>query len=188
MSKLRGIVPVPRRARNVKTFVPAQIEFAYDGDSAEDTAVSFAEAQTVLFAEDDDNDAFFLERAFKQANIANPLHRAVDGEEAIAYLAGEGKYADREKYPLPCLTMLDLKMPRKNGFDVLQWLRAQPGLKRMPVVVLTSSKEDPDINRAYDLGANTYVVKPVQFDGLAEMIKALAFYWLILAEKPSCAP
>lgn len=150
--------------------------------------MNYAEVQTVLFAEDDDNDAFFLERAFKQAKIANPLQRACDGEEAIAYLSGLGKYADRAQYPIPCLLMLDLKMPRKNGFDVLQWLRVQPGLKRMPVVVLTSSKEDPDINRAYDLGANTYVVKPVQFEGLADMIKTLTFYWLILAETPTLQP
>lgn len=143
---------------------------------------------TVLLAEDDDNDVFFLERAFKQAQIANPLVRAKDGEEAIAYLQGKGAYADREKHPLPQLMLLDLKMPRKNGFEVITWVRSQPGLKRLPIVVLTSSKEDPDVNRAYEIGANTYLVKPVKFEGLVEMMQALNMYWLLLAEKPTCAP
>src|SRR3954452_13035015 len=143
---------------------------------------------SILMAEDDKNDVFFLERAFKQAQIANPVNRVRDGEEAIAYLKGEGIYADREKYPLPYLMLLDLKMPRKNGFEVIQWVREQPGLKRLPLVILTSSKEDPDINRAYELGANTYLVKPVKFEGLVEMMKALNLYWLILAEKPDCTP
>jgi CheY-like chemotaxis protein len=138
----------------------------------------------ILMAEDDENDVFFLERAFKQAQIVNPVNRVKDGEEAIAYLAGEGIYTDRGKYPLPYLMLLDLKMPRKGGFEVIQWVREQPGLKRLPLVVLTSSKEDPDINRAYELGANTYLVKPVKFEGLVEMMKTLNLYWLILAEKP----
>ncbi|MDB6108729.1 MAG: two-component system response regulator [Pedosphaera sp.] len=139
---------------------------------------------TILMAEDDENDVFFLERAFKQAQIANPVIRVKDGEEAVAYLKGEGAYADREKFPLPYLMLLDLKMPRRNGFEVIQWVREQPGLKRLPLVILTSSKEDPDINRGYELGANTYLVKPVKFEGLVEMMKALNLYWLILAEKP----
>lgn len=142
-------------------------------------------AYSILLAEDDDNDVFFLERAFKQSQIANPLHRARDGEDAISYLRGDVPFNDREKYPLPGLMLLDLKMPRKNGFDVIAWIRQQPGLKRLPIVVLTSSKEDPDINRAYELGANTYLVKPVKFDGLVEMMKALKFYWVMLAEKPN---
>src|SRR5712691_4752034 len=100
---------------------------------------------SILMAEDDENDVFFLERAFKQAQIANPVNRVKDGEDAIAYLQGEGVYADRNKFPLPYLMLLDLKMPRKNGFEVIQWVRAQPGLKRLPLVILTSSKEDPDI-------------------------------------------
>jgi CheY-like chemotaxis protein len=142
---------------------------------------------SVLMVEDDDNDVFFVERAFKQAQVVNPLHRVKDGEEALAYLKGEGRFTNRDQFPLPHLMLLDLKMPRKNGFEVIQWVRAQPGLKRMPLVVLTSSKEDPDVNRAYELGANTYLVKPVKFDGLAEMMKTLNLYWLIMAEKPNLA-
>jgi CheY-like chemotaxis protein len=142
---------------------------------------------SVLMAEDDDNDVFFVERAFKQAQVVNPLHRVKDGEEALAYLKGEGRFSSRDEFPLPHLMLLDLKMPRKNGFEVIQWVRQQPGLRRMPLVVLTSSKEDPDINRAYELGANTYLVKPVKFDGLVDMMKTLNLYWLIMAETPNVA-
>jgi CheY-like chemotaxis protein len=143
---------------------------------------------SILMAEDDENDVFFIERAFKQAQIANPLNRVRDGEEAIAYLKGESAYADRDKFPLPHLVLLDLKMPRKNGFEVIEWVRQQPGLRRLPLVVLTSSKEGPDVNRAYELGANTYLVKPVKFEGLVEMMKTLNLYWLILSEKPDYNP
>jgi len=150
--------------------------------------MSATKVHPLLLAEDDENDLFFMQRAFKQAKIANPLFRVKDGEEAIAYLQGEGGYADRKEFPLPCLILLDLKMPRRNGFEVIAWVRAQPVLKRLPIVVLTSSQQDPDINRAYELGANTYLVKPVKFEGLVEMMKALHLYWLMLAEKPSVEP
>jgi CheY-like chemotaxis protein len=147
--------------------------------------MSVVKVHSILMAEDDDNDVFFMERAFKQSQIVNPVHRVKDGEDAISYLRGDGPYDNREKYPLPQLLLLDLKMPRKNGFEVIAWVREQPGLKRLPIVVLTSSKEDPDINRAYELGANTYLVKPVKFEGLVEMMRALNLYWLLLAEKPN---
>jgi CheY-like chemotaxis protein len=141
-------------------------------------------AQPILLADDDENDVFFMERAFDQAQIPNPVHRVKDGEEAVAYLKGAGKFTDRKKFPLPQFLLLDLKMPRKNGFEVLQWVRQQPGLKRLPIVVLTSSREDPDVNRAYELGANTYLVKPVRPDSLVELVKTITLYWLTLAEKP----
>ncbi|HWF18801.1 MAG TPA: response regulator [Verrucomicrobiae bacterium] len=150
--------------------------------------MSVIKVSLVLVAEDDENDIFFLERAFKQAQVVNPIFRVRDGEDAIAYLRGDDAYADREKHPLPQLMLLDLKMPRKNGFEVISWVRDQPGLKRLPIVVLTSSKEDPDINRSYELGANTYLVKPVKFEGLVDMMRALNLYWLLLAEKPNCVP
>jgi CheY-like chemotaxis protein len=140
---------------------------------------------SILLAEDDENDVFFVERAFKQAQINNPLNRVCDGEDAIAYLKGDGIYAQREKYPLPYLLLADLKMPRKNGFEVIQWVRQQTGLRRLPIVVLTSSREGPDIDRAYELGANTYLVKPVKFEGLLDLMKGLNLYWQILAEKPT---
>jgi len=139
---------------------------------------------TILLVEDDPNDVLLIQRAFRKSDVANPIQVVGDGEEAIAYLSGRGPYADRERYPLPVLLLLDLKLPRKSGFEVLEWLRQQPGLKRLPVAVLTSSAETPDINRAYDLGANSYLVKPVRFEGLLRMVQTLNLYWLIINEKP----
>lgn len=139
---------------------------------------------TILLVEDDSNDVLLIQRAFRKSDVVNPIQVVGDGEEAIAYLSGRGPYADRERYPLPVLLLLDLKLPRKSGFEVLEWLRQQPGLKRLPVAVLTSSAETPDINRAYDLGANSYLVKPVRFEGLLRMVQTLNLYWLIINEKP----
>jgi CheY-like chemotaxis protein len=142
------------------------------------------ERYSILLVEDDPNDIILIKRAFEKASITNPLPVVEDGEEAISYFAGKGPYSDRVKYPLPILLLLDLKLPRKSGHEVLEWLRRQPMLKRLPVVVLTSSQQDSDINRAYDLGANSYLVKPVTFDTLVEMMKTLNFYWLLLNENP----
>jgi len=151
----------------------------------ESNKVNLNREHSILLADDDENDVFFLQRAFTQAQVSPPLHRVHDGEEAIDYLRGEGDFYDRAKYPLPQLMLLDLKMPRKNGFEVLAWVRSQAGLKRLPVIVLSSSNEYPDINRAYDLGANTYLVKPVKFESFLKMMEALKTYWLMLAEKPN---
>jgi CheY-like chemotaxis protein len=140
--------------------------------------------QTILLAEDNATDALMVQRAFKKAHLMNPVQVVDDGDKAVAYLAGEGPYADREKCPLPVLLLLDLKLPRRSGLEVLEWLRKQDGLKRLPVVVLTSSKESSDVNRAYDLGANSYLVKPVDFDALMEMVKTLGLYWVVMNEKP----
>jgi CheY-like chemotaxis protein len=142
------------------------------------------ERYLILLVEDDPNDIILIKRAFEKANITNPLQVVENGEEAISYLTGKGRYGDRVKYPLPMLLLLDLKLPRKSGHEVLEWLRKQPMLKRLTVVVLTSSQQSSDINRAYDLGANSYLVKPVTFNALVEMVKALNFYWVILNEKP----
>lgn len=140
--------------------------------------------KAILLVEDNPDDVLLIRRAFRKAHIVNPLFVVGDGEQAIAYLSGTGPYADRRTYPLPMLILLDLKLPRVSGFEVLAWLRRQPRLKRMPVVVLTSSRESPDINRAYELCANSYLVKPVAFDDLLEMMKTLNLYWLILNEPP----
>ncbi len=147
-----------------------------------------SETNLILLAEDEDNDAFFIARAFQKRQILNPLQRVKDGEEAITYLKGEGKFADRKQFPLPILMVMDLKMPRLSGFEVIAWVRQQPVIKRLPIVVLTSSRENPDINRAYELGANTYLVKPVDFEGLVDMIERLNLFWLITAAKPECSP
>ncbi|TCV87438.1 response regulator [Sulfurirhabdus autotrophica] len=139
---------------------------------------------TLLLVEDDPNDVMLFRRAMDKSKMANPLQLAKDGEEAVAYLSGEGLYADRNTYPLPAIMLLDLKLPRKSGLEVLEWLRDQPGINRLPVVVMTSSKESTDVGRAYDLGANSYLVKPVSFETLLEMVKVLGLYWFILNEKP----
>lgn len=144
-----------------------------------------ASQATILLAEDEVNDVFLMERAFRKAKLLNPLKVVSDGEEAIAYLNGDGRFADRREFPLPILVLLDLKLPRRTGLDVLEWIRSQNStLRRVPVVILTSSKQSVDVNRAYDLGANSYLVKPVDFDGLLSMVKALEMYWFVLCQKP----
>jgi CheY-like chemotaxis protein len=139
---------------------------------------------SILLVEDDSNDVFLIQRAFRKAGIPNPLQVVEDGEAAVFYLAGKPPYNDRDRYPLPDLILLDLKLPRKSGLEVLEWLRQQAELKRLPVVVLSSSKENREINRAYDLGANSYLVKPVAFEALLDMVKTLNLYWLIFNQKP----
>ena len=133
---------------------------------------------TVLLVEDDENDVFFMERAFRDAGIVTPLNVATDGRQAIEYFSGIGKYSDRARWPLPCLVLLDLKLPYVLGLDVLKWLRAQPEFKSIVVVVLTSSKQDSDIERAYALGANSYLVKPPDVQQLVAMVKKIKEYWM----------
>lgn len=136
----------------------------------------------ILLAEDDDGDVLLLRRAFEKAGVTNPLHVVSDGEQAVAYLTGQGGYADRERHPLPSLVLLDIKLPRRSGLDVLAWMREQPGLRRIPVVVLTSSEQPADISCAYDAGANAYHIKPVGFEGLLAFVEALEGYWPTWAE------
>lgn len=137
----------------------------------------------LLHVEDDPNDILLLQRAFKKANLAINIQAVNDGDKAVGYLSGADAFADREKFPLPALILLDLKMPRKSGLEVLAWIRGQEKLRRLLVVVFTSSKHDEDINRAYDLGANSYLVKPVGFDMLVEMAQLLHRYWLNTNER-----
>ena len=144
------------------------------------------ELQNILIAEDHPIDVFLLQRAFLKAGISAHLHFVRDGQEAIDYLRGEGEFHDRKAHPFPCLLLLDLKMPRLNGFDVLVWVRHQPGLKRLPIVVLTSSELHEDINRAYDLGASSFVVKPPGLEGQSDFAQRLERYWLELNRSPDC--
>jgi CheY-like chemotaxis protein len=139
----------------------------------------------VLIAEDDPGDVFLLQRAFSTAQVPASLHFVRDGQEAIDYLEGDSAFSDRETYPLPDLMLLDLKMPRLNGFDVLSRLRQQPGLKRLLVTILTSSDEPQDINRAYDLGANSYLLKPHSSNELSELVKRVEKYWLEANQRPA---
>ena len=138
----------------------------------------------ILLAEDRDDDITIIKKAFAKASVLNPLHVVKNGEEAIAYLEGEGKYANRAEYPLPELMLLDLKMPRIDGFEVLKWVRQQPGLATLRVVVLTSSDAIRDVNVAYSLGANSFMVKPMDFEDVTHMSKFLISYWLKMSKTP----
>lgn len=133
---------------------------------------------TILLVEDDANDVFFLRRAIEKMQLPCNARFVEDGEAAVAYLKGAGVYADRLAHPFPVLVTLDLKLPRMSGHEVLQWLRAQPGMRRLPVVILTSSVEPNDINQAYDEGANAYVVKPGGLSGMVELMSALGKFWV----------
>ena len=138
----------------------------------------------ILLVEDNPDDVLFLERAFAATGVAVPLRIVKDAGGAIDYLIGEGKYADRSTYPLPALVLLDLKMPGASGLVVLRWLREQPVLKRLPVVMLTSSAQEEDIAQAFDLGINSYVVKPSGLKQLSEVARQIETYWLSLNHRP----
>lgn len=140
---------------------------------------------TVLLIEDDNNDVLFIRRAFLRANPNVAIHVVKDGDTAVDYLSGTGQYCDRNQYPLPELILLDLKLPRRSGNEVLRWRRHQDGLKRIPVIILTSSREQQDVDLAYDLGVNSYLVKPVSFDDLSELVQTLSTYWLGINEYPA---
>ena len=128
---------------------------------------------TILHVEDDPNDTLLFQHACRKAGIVFDLQAVSDGDQAMAYLRGANNFSDRSKYPIPKLILLDLKMPRVSGFDVLTWLQSQDSLKHVPVIVLTSSNHDADVKRAYDLGAKSYLVKPVGFEALVELVKTL---------------
>ena len=142
-------------------------------------------SNTILLVEDEENDVFSLKYAFKEVGILNPLQVAQDGKEAMDYLSGHGEYADRERFPLPCLTLLDLKLPRVMGLDVLKWMREQPALKTLIVIIFTSSRLGPDIERAYELGANAYVVKPSTRPELRDIATGIKQFWLELNHGPA---
>ena len=138
----------------------------------------------ILLVEDDSNDVLLIRRAFDRAGLSSPLHAVEDGEAAVQYLTGEGPYADRARHPLPAIMLLDLKLPRRSGLEVLAWVRGVAELKRLPIVVLTSSRESVDVNGAYDLGANSYLVKPGSFDDLTRLVQAFDGYWMDWNENP----
>ena len=140
----------------------------------------------VLFVEDDPDDAELTIRHLKKSHLANNLVHVKDGEEALDFLFTTGKFADG-KYGncRPKVILLDIQMPKMNGIEVLQRIRADERTKDIPVVMLTSSNQDPDIQKCYQLGANSYIVKPVEFDKLAEVISAIGFYWLLLNQPPA---
>jgi CheY-like chemotaxis protein len=139
---------------------------------------------TILLVDDGENDLALMKIAFKKASCDFPVQEVRNGEEAIAYLSGEGVYGDRARFPLPTVVLLDLNMPKKDGFDVLIWVRAQPLLKRLTIIVLTASARIADIDRAFDLGATSFLVKPTNLETLAAMVKCLA-EWIKINHFPS---
>jgi CheY-like chemotaxis protein len=147
-----------------------------------------SEIHTILIVEDNATDVMLIRRAFARLNIANPVQVVGDGDRAVDYLSGKDAYEDRAQFPLPAFVLLDLKLPRRSGLEVLAWLRAQDGLRRLPVVMLTSSRQSQDVNSAYELGANSYLVKPVEFDDLQELLGTINTYWIGYNQKPHIAP
>jgi len=146
--------------------------------------IEMSETAVILVVEDREDDILLICKAFEKTSLPNPVKIVPDGEEAIAYLSGEGKYSNRDEYPLPALVLLDLKLPRMDGFEVLTWIRKQEGIRGLPVVVLTSSSQLRDVNRAYELGANSFFVKEFDFQSSVELTKLLQRYWLQKALKP----
>lgn len=140
--------------------------------------------KVILLVEDNPDDVKLAQHAFKKCNIANQVVVVGDGVEALDYLFGTGAYAGRDASNQPSMVLLDLKLPRLDGKEVLRRMRADPRTKLLPVVILTSSKEEQDVTRCYDLGANSYIRKPIDFDQFIEAVRQLGLYWLLLNEPP----
>jgi CheY-like chemotaxis protein len=138
----------------------------------------------VLLAEDDPNDVYFLQYAFQEAGINNPLKTVADGQEAIDYLSGTARFSDRNQFPFPGLVILDLKMPHKTGIDVLQWLLTEDELRCVPTIMLSSSAHPLDVEEAYRLGVNAFVVKPSGISQRAELARMIKSFWLTLNQPP----
>jgi CheY-like chemotaxis protein len=131
----------------------------------------------ILLAEDLEDDAKIIQYVLKKAQVMNPIIVVPDGAEAVAYLKGEGFYADRAKFPLPAVLLLDLKMPKRNGFEVLEWCKTQPELKNMLVVVLSGYQDLDSVNRAYALGAHSFLVKPCNVEDISNLMRSFKGYW-----------
>ena len=140
--------------------------------------------KVIFLIEDNPSDVDLAKRAFAKSRIANELVVAEDGEAALEYLHGEGPHAGREVSELPAVALLDLNLPKISGLEVLRRIRADGRTKRLPVVILTSSKEEQDLAASYDLGVNSYIRKPVDFEQFAQAIQILGLYWLVLNEEP----
>ena len=142
---------------------------------------------TLLLADDDPDDCMLAREALAESRLANHLHVVGDGEELLQFLRHEGPYADPTTSPRPGLILLDLNMPRKDGREALREMKADPNLRSIPVVVLTTSQAEEDIVRTYDLGVSSYISKPVSFDGLVEVMRVLGRYWFEIVELPDSA-
>lgn len=142
-------------------------------------------AMTILLAEDDPDDRMLAREAFDESRLLNSLEMVEDGEELMDYLHNTGKYSGDSARPLPGIILLDLNMPRKDGREALKEIKSHPDLRRIPIVVLTTSKAEEDILRTYDLGVNSFVVKPVTFEALVEVLKTIGKYWFEIVQLPS---
>lgn len=142
------------------------------------------ENDRILLVEDDALQVQLIRQVLTASRVTNRVLSVGSGEEALDYLSGKGNYSDRVQYPLPSLVLLDLKLPKISGFEVLSWIRKNPVMNRLPVVVLTGSAENGDIERAYNLGANSYLVKPFEMEDMRALVKSINAYWVILAQKP----
>jgi CheY-like chemotaxis protein len=138
----------------------------------------------ILLIEDNRMDVELTLDAFREVHLGNTIHVTQNGQEALDYIFGRGEYTDRKAHPLPDLVLLDLKLPGVDGHEVLRQIKEAPGLKRLPVVILTSSKEEGDRSLSYDNGANSYLVKPVSFEGFLEVVRQIGEYWLLLNVGP----
>ncbi len=147
-----------------------------------------AEAITILVADDDPEDCMLLKDAFEESRLVNSLRFVSDGDELVDYLYHRGRYADPADSPRPGLILLDLNMPRKDGREALKEIKSDPDLRRIPVVILTTSKAEEDIFRSYDLGVNSYVTKPVTFESLVEVVRTLRQYWFGIVQLPPDRP
>ena len=134
---------------------------------------------TILLIEDNPTDILLIQRAFRNMNLPNvSLVVVKDGDTAVLYLSGSNEYADRYRFPLPAIILLDLKLPRRSGHEILAWLRQESELRYLPVVILTSSREKIDVNQAYELGVNSYLIKPVKLNDFSHMMHTFSQYWL----------
>ncbi|PJZ52788.1 response regulator [Leptospira adleri] len=139
----------------------------------------------ILVAEDDPDDRLLMTEGFRENNLINPLHFVKDGEELFDFLRNQGEYSDIRKYPRPGFILLDLNMPKMDGREVLKTIKSIPEFKKIPVIVLTTSREEEDMLQTYDLGANSFIRKPVDFGAFMETIRALGEYWLEIVELPN---
>jgi CheY-like chemotaxis protein len=137
-----------------------------------------SEQAIILLVEDREDDVILIRKAFDKAHVPNPVFVVNNGEEAVAYLNGEGKFLNRDEFPLPHMVLLDLHMPRMNGFEVIKWIRQQAGFSSLIVIVLTSSDQLRDVHEAYRLGANSFLVKPLDFQNFVELGEIIRNYWI----------
>jgi CheY-like chemotaxis protein len=141
--------------------------------------------QVILLADDDANDRLLLRRAFEKAGVVNPVFEVCNGAQAIAYLDGQGAYADRGLFPFPRILLLDMNMPEANGLDVLQWIRSKLTTQGLLIIVLSAVQEVRQVNRAYALGANSFLIKPSDEESLNELIHAFRDYWILRNKPPT---